>query len=569
MKTNRIRFLIALVVISFISTALVSAEQEELKPVAESIKVGYESITGADAINYITFLSADELEGRDTASNGLRIARNYVASLYKIWGIVPAGDVINGQKSYSQAIQFVITQPGPGSWIEVQSGASTRRFLSNVDLFIGGRTVSPGLIEAPVVFAGYGISAEDLGYDDLQGVDLKGKIALVVSGTPGGDREDSPFNDPKNRNRFSWRARFRVMSETLKQAGAVAVVQVRTESGSPMAGMFERQAGPYKQGNRIPQPDRDMAIPALISKSGSIPMFNISEQVADFVLSSAGRTFAEAKEAIDSSLKPNSMALSDTVVRINVDAYQRSDTSGNVIGIIEGSDPELKNEYVLIGAHLDHVGMTEDGYVFNGADDNASGSAGVLELAQAFMLNPVKPKRSIIFAHWTGEEKGLLGSKYYAEFPTVPRDKIVVCLNMDMISRDWTMDVLERMARRMPGVAGSLKPTPEIAKKLLTVSLSAQSPDLNTAILKMNTDHIGLFCFTRPGREQMGGSDHVPFHQKNIPAAFFFSASHDDYHQPSDTVEKLNADKMEKIIRLIYLVAFEIANNPERLAWNE
>jgi hypothetical protein len=566
---NRYAILIA-TTITITAIFLLAASDDELKPVPEKLKAGFESITEADSMNYLAFLSADELEGRDTPSRGQRIARGYIASLYKLWGVAPAGDGEGDKKSYEQRIPVVIVEPGADNRLEVRSGNVTRLFQYGIDFFPGRRSSFDGSIEAPVVFAGYGISAPELGYDDLAGLDLKGKIVVYMSGVPGDDNKESPFANPEVRRKYSGFGGTYDKDAVLKERGAIAVANVML----PMQreGDFEaprRPWGPYKRDNYIESPDKEVSSPDLEALGDSLPGFMISERAADCILSGKNTTLAEIKKEIDTSLKPKSAAVDGLTIRIFVETKMTPNETANVLGIIEGSDPELKHEYIVIGAHLDHMGMTEDGYVFNGADDNASGSVGVIELAQAFALNPVKPKRSIIFAHWTGEEKGLIGSRYFAEFPTVPFDKIVACLNLDMISRSWSAEQLERMARRFGETLGGMKPTPEMAAKLFTVSLSAQSPDLNTIITEANKNYVGFMLFSRPSAQMSGGSDHAPFHQKKVPSVFFFSAMHEDYHQPSDTIDKVSGERMAKIIRLVYLTAYEVADMPERLPWKE
>ena len=571
MKVQRLLFIISASLALLASPVLAQTADEELEPVAEEWRVGFESITAADAVNYVEFFASDELEGRDTASHGLRIARNYAASLFALWGIAPAGDIVEEKRTYNQIISVVISEPGPNSYLEVLSGTTSIRFQTDVDLFLGrgGGFETSGVIEAPVVFTGYGLSAPDLDYDDFAGIDVGGKIVVVLTGLPGGDRTDTPFAEPEIRERLGGWRRLRELRETLADRGAVALVRVGIYGEDTERSLLRRRSsGSYRQGSRIDPPGRDVSVPALSSISGSVPALFATQRIADALLAASGRTVADIKDVIDGTLEPHSFDMDGVTARIRIDVSQTADITGNVLGMIEGSDPELKDEVIVIGAHLDHLGMTDEGYVFNGADDNASGSAGVLELAQAFALNPVRPRRTILFALWTGEEKGLYGSRYFVQYPTVPLENIVACLNMDMIARDWSLEAVEQMARRFGVAATGAEITPELVSRLVSVQLSAQSPELNRIILEENREHIGLFVYTRPGDSQ-GGSDHVPFHRSDVPAAFFFSAMHEDYHAPTDTADRVNGEKMARIIRLVYLVAGEIAQMPERLPWVE
>jgi Zn-dependent M28 family amino/carboxypeptidase len=235
--------------------------------------------------------------------------------------------------------------------------------------------------------------------------------------------------------------------------------------------------------------------------------------------------------------------------------------SPNVLGYIEGSDPELKKEVVVIGAHLDHLGKRGD-YIFNGADDNGSGSVGVMELAEAFALNPVKPKRSVLFALWTGEEKGLLGSRYYVTHPVYPLKKTVANINLDMISRTWDKTRLKRISRMM-----GTKLSEEQLKKIDVENFIAVSYDANAKDIRQfmvdNNQYVGLALYLRKTTSIMsggGGSDHMPFGMSKIPWAFFMAAMTKDYHQPSDSIEKISEKLMRNITRLSFLTAFSIAN---------
>ncbi|HUX07944.1 MAG TPA: M20/M25/M40 family metallo-hydrolase [Acidobacteriota bacterium] len=552
-------------ILLLIIAPLAAGQEKKLKPVPDAVKAGFESITADDALNYVEFLSCDELEGRDTGLRGMRIARNYVASLFRLWGLQPAGDRVGDKQTFHQVIRMMEVV-GSDCSLEVSDGNKKTVFNQSPDISMGRGGSGTMEISAPVVFVGYGISAPDLNYDDLAGVDLKGKIALVINGIPGGEKKKTPFTDPKNSRRFSGYYRFRAVAEALRERGAAAVMSVGDFDGRSRGvdGVSE-----YKQGSRIDSPNRRLIVPELNAASGSTMSTRISEQVADALLAGAGLKLDDIRAKIDDELKPHSQEIAGIEATLSVETEMKPITSGNVLGLIEGSDPELKNEVIVIGGHLDHLGMTEDGYVFNGADDNASGSAGVMEAAQAFALNPVKPKRSILFACWTGEEKGLYGSRYFVEFPSIDK-KIIACLNMDMISRDWDPERLKMMARRMGGAfADATDIDAETAKRVTTASMSAQSPELLEKTNRLNKDHVGLIYFPRSSVNLSGGSDHAPFHGANIPAIFFFAAMTEDYHQPGDTADKMNIEKMRDIIRLAYLTAFEIANQPETIGWTE
>jgi Zn-dependent M28 family amino/carboxypeptidase len=282
--------------------------------------------------------------------------------------------------------------------------------------------------------------------------------------------------------------------------------------------------------------------------------------MADAILEGSGQKIEDLKQKIDTTLKPASMEIPGMRLSINTTAKTSLVTCRNVVGYIEGSDPTLKNEAVVIGAHLDHNGISGE-YIFNGADDNGSGSVGVLSLARAFAANPEKPKRSVVFCLWTGEEEGLLGSRYYVQNPLFPVDKTVAYFNMDMISRPYTEQSLSRMARMM-----RIPVDNEVFKKInvanfLPVSFSAGAGF--TDVLKNADQFVGLDLYLRESGENergMGGSDHSSFGFVKVPWLFVITSMHEDYHQTSDSVEKASGEMMEKVSRLAYLTTYALAD---------
>lgn len=561
-------FALALVT-ALLFTCAVSA-QEKLKPVPDNFKKGFDSIKAIDAFNYVYFLASDELEGRDTASQGMRIARNYVASLYSIWGLKPAG----GNNSYHQYIDMQETLEGGEFWAQVTSSAGGAKFVNGVD-YRAGRGGASGEVSAKVVFAGYGISAPDKNYDDFAGIDVKGKFVAILNGVPGEDRKDSPFAGAGGRGKYGFMYRYRELPALLKKKGALGVITINLGDNSMrMRRMFGRgnQTPPkpfqmrtdnaFVQGDKHTPPNRRISIPSL-NRGSSIVSITAFAKMADAILAPTGKTAAELKAQIDKNIKPASQDLT-TKVTIHAETKGKKITSGNVLGMIEGSDPKLKNEVIVIGAHLDHLGVNSAGYVFNGADDNASGSAGVMELAQAFAINPIKPKRSIVFACWTGEEKGLLGSRYFVANQTLKGKKIVANINMDMISRDYDASAIERYKTRLPK---DLKIDKNAISRMTGASSSAQAPWFKKIIEQVNKDYVGMIILARESAQLSGGSDHAPFHGAKIPAVGFMSAFHDEYHQPGDSIEKINAEKMELTLKVIYMTVNTIGNQETPLTW--
>jgi hypothetical protein len=556
----------------------------DTQPVGEKVKVGFDSITGKDAVTYLKFLSDDLLEGRDTASRGFDIAALYAASMFELWGIEPAGDMerpsmdfrrmMQGQeppqakRSYFQNIAFleVLGSEGKAS-VTWQKGQmkKTKSFVQNTDYTY--RASGTQSMTAPVVFVGYGIQEPSLKFDEYKNLDVKGKFVMMLSEAPGKGDPESPFNKGELKEKYFPQRRMmrrrRSASpkfQTPADQGAEAILLV--ENSPEENGDVARQ---YLNGQRIndertiyPEPRRRVVLVENLGSSmfgDSIPTIRISREMADEILGMVGQNVATLKGKIEKTLACQSMALPGVTLSIENKTETKLVNGRNVLGYIEGTDPELKKEAVVIGGHLDHLGRRGD-YIFNGADDDGSGSVGVMEIAEAFAKNPVKPRRSILFALWTGEEMGLFGSRYYVAHPFM---ETAADVNLDMISREYDKDMLVRMGRRF-GEEVTKEALEKIdAKRFVSFSYDAQTPEIEE-IIRKNNAHVGLHLRISASEEASGGSDHAPFGQAKIPWSFFIAAMTEDYHQPSDTVDKVSPKLMEKIIRLAYLAAFDLAD---------
>ena len=561
---------------------------DETQPVPEKVKVGFESITGSDAVNYLKFISSDLLEGRDTASDGYDIAALYAATMFELWGIKPAGGLERPSldmrrmferpgmmpqkpnRTYFQEIEMKeVLETNGMALAEWQKGSQkkTRAFYPDIDYsYFASRSES---LAAPLVFVGYGIQEPSLKFDEYKDIDVKGKIVMMLSEAPGKDDPESPFNQGELKEKyFPPRRRMRRMTDPkvklAKDLGAVAVLMVEN-SPQDNADVARRALDEQKVNDERPIIPSEGRRISLIEGKGlpmpweSISTIRISREMTDQILDFVGNDIETLKAQIEGTLQPQSMPLPGVTFTIESTVKTKLVKSINVLGYIEGSDPELKNEAVVIGAHLDHLGKRDD-YIFNGADDNGSGSVGVLEIAQAFARNPVKPKRSVIFALWTGEEKGLLGSRSYVANPFIA--KTAANLNLDMISREFEKNRLAMMSR-MYGVDISKEALEKInVKKFIGISFDANAPDL-ASILRENNSYVGLHLHIRESREAMGGSDHAPFAMSKVPWVFLNGGITEDYHQPSDTVEKVSPELMEKVIKLTYLSAFALADKED------
>jgi hypothetical protein len=571
-------------------------------PAPDKFKAGLEAITAKDSIAMLTYIASDLLEGRETATRGYALAAEYAASLFKLWGVKPAGDMpmmggfrMGGggraqapsappEKTYFQEFAMRETADSQSDMtIEVSKGSllKSRTFHGGLDYqggFGGMGGAAEGAVTAPVVFVGYGLTEPSIGFDELKGLDLKGKIVLVLSDAPGRDDPKSPFQTKKELKDKYFPAppqgdmmammmrggpqRFNKLTE-INKLGPAAIIQV--SSTGKDAAVFNALSMVRKPSDERPiinKPRRRLALAGDTGTSmgmGGVQATSITREMANFLLEGTGQTIDDLKAKIESTMKPSSMSVPGAKVTIATTAKTALVRGTNVLGIIEGSDPKLKDEYFVVGAHYDHNGAWE-GYVWNGADDNGSGSVGVLNIAKAIAASPVKPKRSIVFALWTGEEEGLLGSRYYAQNPAFPIDKTVGYLNYDMISRPYDAETLARTMRQysVPGAE-------EIVKKVrapwfVSVNLTEGTPFADIA-REMN-QYVGLdlaFRFNALGAGG-GGSDHSSFAAVKVPYVYYMAAMTADYHQTSDSVEKTSGELIAKISQHGFLTIYAFAD---------
>ncbi len=563
----------------------------------DKFKAGLEAITAKDSLAMLTYIASDLMEGRATATRGYALAAEYAASLLKMWGVKPAGDMpmmggfrMGGGRSQQPAppqertyFQEFAMREVSDSQTEVtvevnKNGAlKSRAFHGGVD-FQGGMGGAEGTLTAPVVFVGFGISEPSIGFDELKGLNLKGKVVLLLSEAPGKDNPQSPFQTKKelkekyfpagpqgDRMAMMMRggpARFNKITE-INKLGPAAIVQVQnTGKDSDVFKAMSMVRKPSDERPIINMPRRRLS---LAGDSGT-PMgmgggtsVMITREMANLLLEGTGQSIDDLRNKIETTGKPASMDVPGAKMTIATTAKTALVRGTNVVGIIEGSDPKLKDEYFVVGAHYDHNGMWE-GYIYNGADDNGSGSVGVLNIAKAIAASPVKPKRSIVFALWTGEEEGLLGSRYYAQNPVYPIAKTVGYLNYDMISRPYDAETLARSLR-----AFSVPGAEEIVKKVrapwfVSVNLTEGTPFADIA-REMN-QYVGLdlsFRFNALGAGG-GGSDHSSFASVKVPYVYYMAAMTADYHQTSDSVEKTSGELIAKISQHGFLTVFAFAD---------
>lgn len=563
---------------------LVRVEKVQSPP--DRMKAGFDSINAKDSYAMLNFLASDLLEGRETATRGYQLAAEYAVSLFALWKIQPAFDAPRRaframgseagaqpvpQKTYLQefALKEIISSDHRIT-LELKKGVSTqtRTFLSGIDY--SSFSSSNTTFSAPVVFAGYGITEKSINWDDFKGIDVSGKIILILPGAPGQDNPQSPFQKNKElKDKYFPQPQPMMMAQPtgfnkvqeIMKLGALAVIQVATISD---AETFRNMLPGVRSDDRpySTKPRRRLIIPG---RTSDMPwersaVITITKEMANAILENTGQKIDDLQKKIDTTLKPASQALPGTTLTVVSSVNYQLVKGVNVVGYIEGSDPKLKEEVVIVGAHLDHLGYF-DHYVYNGADDNGSGSVGVLNIARAMAQNPVKPKRTVVFALWTGEEQGLLGSRFYTMHPPFPIAKTIAYFNLDMISRPYNEQLIQRASRMFNFPSGQ-----ELIKQIkpanfLPVSFSAGA-GLGD-ILRQANEMVGLDIFLRESTSQGragGGSDHSSFASVNVPWVFAIAASTEDYHQTSDSIEKVSPELMEKISKLIYVSIYLMAD---------
>jgi hypothetical protein len=531
--------------------------------VPERCRAGFATITARDSRILLSYLASDLLEGRETGTRGYRLAADYAASLFALWRLEPAGD--EGGETGRGYLQEVVMKEYADlgctvTWREGSAESGGRRsFREGVDLENYYLNRVPEDITAPVVFAGYGITERSIGYDDLAGVGIAGKIVMILDEVPGQGDPASPFMKAELRERYraqsSWMGRF-IKANGIATLGPKAVLVIR--NSVDQGDIYAEMGSPAEDDERplITEPSRLVTLPGARRGGGCIC---ITREMADVILSSSGQSVESLKARISSRWRPASFEIAGGTLTIQTTAgSERLLRCHNVVGVVPGSDPRLKNEAVIIGAHLDHLGK-RDRYVFNGADDNASGAAGVLEIARAVASSPQRPKRSMVFCLWTGEELNLLGSTFYAGRPAFPLERTVAYLNLDMIGR----------AADQTGLAARLKKLkiPEQDQKTIApdsfVEVAFAAGLGLGEILYQANQSVGLDLWQKAEETAKSSgivSDYLPFARAHVPYIYWEGPRHRDYHQTGDSPEKVDPERMAKIIRLAYLGMVALAD---------
>jgi hypothetical protein len=515
---------------------------------AQNRKADNTKVQVEDLQKWLTYLASDELEGRATFSEGLGLAAAYLAEQLRSWGVKPGGD--NG--SYFQRVRVLGVKSANRSTLAVEVNGQTRTFKDGEGIAfprnVGGKR---SFTVDQVEFLGYGLDAPLANHNDYAGKNVKGK-AVVYLGAAG-----PKGLGPQFRRSLGGRARY-----ATDQRQALASIGV---AGGGFGG---RQGGGGGAGGRPGIEQADFTTVQRLDHPLP-PNVTAQDDFFEFLFSNAEIKYAELKEKAAKQEPLPSFTLKGVKLTFNLDAdYQivRTQFTRNVIGVVEGSDPKLKDTYVTFGAHYDHQGYAEgeivqgarqgavgrvkpgalEDRIWNGADDDGSGTATLLGVAKAFALGP-KPKRSLMLLWFAGEERGLWGSRFHADYPTAPIEKIVANLNMDMVGRNRDDKAEEANSVYL---VGSDRISTELHN--LTVEANASLAKPLKLDFEMNDPTDLEQVYYR--------SDHYSYAAKGIPIVFFTTGLHPDYHVNTDSVEKINFEKMARIGQLVYEAGRRVAN---------
>lgn len=527
-------------------------------PPAKTTKGGRESIAPQDLRAWLTYLASDELEGRSTFSEGLGLAAAYLAEHLRDWGVKPGGD----HGSYFQRVAVLGVRSTPHSTVTVEVAGKTRTFKDGEGIELPRNVgLTRSVSASDVEFLGYGLSLPPAGHDDYAGKDARGKVIVWLG--PAGPKT---VEGRQYRRALTGRHRF-----ATDFSQAVASIGPEIPPLQPQAGQQQGRGQPAGQpGQPGGQPP---AGPAGFGRGGAgaaevdfttvqrldrplPPNVTAKDEFFGFLFSAAPVKYDELKAKAAAREPLPSFKIANVKITFDLGAtYEtvRTQYTRNVVGVIDGADPKLKETFVAFGAHYDHVGYAEgrlaDGVtdrISNGADDDGSGTTTLLGVARAFGLG-VKPKRSLVFIWHAGEERGLWGSRYYADYSSVPIERIVAQLNMDMVGRNRD-DRVEEANTMYP--VGSDRISTELHNILMDANRALPKP--LTLDFEMNDPADLEQIYYR--------SDHYSYAAKGIPIIFFTTGLHPDYHRVADTAEKINYEKMARIGQLVYEIGRRVGN---------
>jgi hypothetical protein len=494
---------------------------------ADTVAIRFSKYLTADGMKKnLTILASDEYEGRETGQKGQKMTAQYITNYYKDLGIPPINTLKEG---YQQTYPLAVFNPP-----ELKLSIAKKAYNQTTDYYSWANiTGDTDITVTDIEFCGYGINTQV--YNDYDKVDLKHKAVMILNGEP--YRADGKSIISQSTEASPWATNMRSKQAEAKKQGIKYLFVVDTN----IAGSYARQERRLKHNRMAIDDGTAMDYPFIIY---------ISKQMADEILASSKQNTTSISNKISSTAKPMHFPVK-TNIELNLKQGKQKVSAENVMAYIEGTD--LKNEVLVLSAHYDHLGI-QDGKVYNGADDDGSGTVAIMQLAKAFQEAKKQGKgarRSMLFLNVSGEEKGLLGSEYYTDHPVFELSKTICDLNIDMIGR---LDEKYKNNANYVYLIGSDK---------LSSQLHQISEQVNKTYTNLQLDYT--YNDEKDPNRFYYRSDHYNFAKNNVPVIFYFNGVHDDYHQPTDDVEKIDFAKMEKISKLVFFTAWKLANQTERI----
>lgn len=521
---------------------------------ASSGQNGVDEITPDLLKNYLYFIADDVMEGRDTPSRGLNTVANFIAMNLQRWGFKPAGD--DPKKPFFQDIMLRGTQIDPSATHAEIGGKDTPgRTLAYGKDFLA---TAPGTAAGPLVYVGHGWVFKNKNIDPYKGIEIKDKI-IVVSGN--GLPKGTSFSDLRTgKQGVDWFT----PGQYAAAHGARGMINVPDFRILSRWEAIERDntAHPTYSVEKFHENDGQQ-VPAIIASASLVEeLFQGEKHTGSAIFNSPN-----APDPIDSfDLSP------DKKMSFTVASKETEVPTQNVVAIWEGADPVLKDEYVALGAHYDHVGVGQPGpggrgpstpgnpadTIYNGADDDGSGTTALLAIAQTLARNP-RPKRSVLFVWHCGEEKGLWGSQYFTDHPTVPLKQVDTQINIDMIGRSKPAGDTNPLNKELTGPDGIYV----IGSKMMSTELGDITDAVNKSYLNLAFDY--RYDDPKDPNRFFYRSDHYNYAKHGVPIVFFFDGTHEDYHRPGDEPNKIDYVKMSKVTRTVYLLLWKLTALPERV----
>ena len=544
-RSIAIVLLTSVLVFGFSSRPSVSRAQNKPSRTPKAAPVSLASQRGVDTINaaqlkdYLSFIASDEMEGRDTPSRGLDTTAKFLAMNLSRWGFKPAGD----DGSYFQKI---VLSRDLVDKTETHVEFADQTLAFGTDYIPSARPAD--LPATQLVFAGNGWFIKSKDIDAYKGVDAKGKIAIIF-GSPNGFPQGIRGSDLSGKRGEDW-------------MNAAEYAQKQGVTGLVIIPDFQYLANWERNRSRVTERGVTKVDKFQAPAGAQIPQLVLSPHVAEVLFQNERQNAQSIFESIYAGKTPEPFALNpDKKFAITVKVKSDRATTQNVVAVFEGSDPILKDEYVALGAHYDHVGIglpVSGDAIYNGADDDGSGTTALLGMAEALAKARVRPKRSVLFVWHAGEEKGLWGSRYFTSYPTLPLAKIVTQINIDMIGRS-----------KKAGDTNPRNNTLSGPNEIYVIGSKMMSTELGDLVASVNQQYLNLtydYRYDDPADPNrfFFRSDHYNYARHGIPIVFFFDGEHEDYHRPGDSVDKIDFQKMENVARTIYLTLWEVANRPSR-----